>query len=93
MRKSKSSAAKTPAGGEAMVIRDEKPTSWFKESRNIRDRMDEGSLRELGASMLTYGQIQDVVAEADGTLIVGHRRLAAAKLVGIAALTVKIVEG
>ena len=69
-----------------------RPTGWFKDSPNIRDGMDEASLRELGESMLTYGQLQDVIATADGSLIVGHRRLAAAKLMGIATLTVKIVE-
>ena len=75
-----------------MVIRDEKATSWFKESRNVRDGMDETSLRQLGESMLNEGQLQDVIAQSEGTLIVGHRRLAAAKLVGIATLSVKIVE-
>jgi ParB-like chromosome segregation protein Spo0J len=76
-----------------MVIRDEKPTSWFRESRNARQApLDENKLRELGASMVKYGQLQDVVAEPDGTLIVGHRRLAAAKLMGIESLTAKIVE-
>jgi ParB family transcriptional regulator, chromosome partitioning protein len=65
---------------------------WFKESRNIRKGMDEASLRELGESMLKHGQLQDVISQPDGTLICGHRRLAAAKLVRIATLTVKIVE-
>jgi ParB-like chromosome segregation protein Spo0J len=76
-----------------MVVRDEKPTSWFKKARNIRRApLDENKLRELGESMLRYGQLQDVVAESDGTLILGHRRLAAAKLVGIESLNVKILE-
>jgi ParB-like chromosome segregation protein Spo0J len=70
-----------------------KPLSWFKPSRNVRNGpLDETKLRELGASMLRLGQLQDVVAEPDGTLIFGYRRLAAAKLVGIETLTVKIVE-
>jgi ParB-like chromosome segregation protein Spo0J len=74
------------------MVRDERPTGWFKDSANIRSGMDEAGLRQLGESMLAYGQLQDVVALADGTLIVGHRRLAAAKLMGIVTLTVKIVE-
>jgi ParB family transcriptional regulator, chromosome partitioning protein len=70
-----------------------KPLSFFKESRNVRKGMNEASLRELGESMLQDGQLQDVIAQPDGTLIFGHRRLAAAKLVGgIESLTVKIVE-
>jgi ParB-like chromosome segregation protein Spo0J len=69
-----------------------RPIDWFKDSPNIRQVMDEASLRELGESMLTYGQLQDVVALADGKVIFGHRRLAAAKLCGIATLTVRIVE-
>ncbi len=69
-----------------------KPLSFFKPSRNIRKGMNEASLRELGESMLKDGQLQDVIAQPDGTLICGHRRLAAAKLCGIAMLSVKIVE-
>jgi ParB/Sulfiredoxin domain len=76
-----------------LVIRDVKAVGWFKESRNVRKRPhDEAKLRELGESMLKYGQLQDVIAEADGTLICGYRRVAAAKLVGIEILSVKIVE-
>jgi ParB/RepB/Spo0J family partition protein len=74
-----------------MVSRQENPTSWFKESRNVRKGMDEASIRELGESMLKNGQLQDVIAQPDGTLIFGHRRLAAAKLFGIPTLAVKIV--
>lgn len=76
-----------------MASRDDKPVSWFKESRNIRKApLDETKLRELGESILKHGQLQDVIAASDGTLIVGYRRLAAAKLVGIEKLSVKIVE-
>jgi ParB-like nuclease domain len=77
----------------AMAGSESKPTEWFKPSRNVRSGpLDEMKLRELGSSMLRFGQLQDVIAESDGTLIAGYRRLAAAKLVGIETLTVKIVE-
>jgi ParB-like chromosome segregation protein Spo0J len=70
-----------------------RPVSWFKPGANVRSEpLDDMKLRELGESMQQYGQLQDVVATNDGTLIIGHRRLAAAKLVGIENLTVKIVE-
>jgi ParB-like chromosome segregation protein Spo0J len=70
-----------------------RPLSWFRESKNVRiGLLDETKLRELGASMVRFGQLQDVIAEPDGKLIAGFRRLAAAKLVGIETLSVKIVE-
>ena len=66
-----------------------KPLSWFKEGKNCRKKpLDETKLRELGESMeKKNGQLQDGLAEPDGTLISGYRRLAAAKLVGIESFT------
>jgi hypothetical protein len=52
-----------------------RPTGWFKEPRDVGKGMNEVSVREVGESMLKDGQLQDVIAQPDGTLIFGHRRL------------------
>ncbi|MBI1348654.1 ParB/RepB/Spo0J family partition protein [bacterium] len=69
-----------------------KPLSWFKAKPQVRQEFDENDLRQLGESMKTHGQLQPVLARADGTLIAGERRLRAAQLVGLPTLQVIITE-
>ena len=70
-----------------------KPLAWFKPDPNQpRKTFDEAELRLLGEDMRDNGQLQAVGALPDGMLIYGHRRLAAAKLVGLPDLEVKIYD-
>ncbi len=69
-----------------------KPIGWFKEEPQARQHYDEAELRLLGQS-LKQRQLQPVLARPDGTIIAGHRRFRAAKLVGLESLQVIIVEG
>jgi hypothetical protein len=55
--------------GQAMTVGDEKHTAWFRESPNSRQAVDEASLRELRECMLTYGQLEDLIATEDGTVM------------------------
>jgi hypothetical protein len=58
-----------------------RPIGRFKESPNICCEMNEASLRELGENMLTHGQLQDVIATEDGTVM--HVRGLRGQLEGI----------
>lgn len=71
---------------------DTKPVSWLKEAPQARQHYDEAELRLLGES-LRERQLQPVLVRPDGTIIAGHRRYRAAKLVGLESLQVIVVEG
>lgn len=62
----------------------------------VRENMgSREELLELGQSMKQYGQIQPVVVVPNGErfdLIVGHRRLYAAKLVGLVSVEAKVIK-
>lgn len=67
-----------------------KPLTWFKVPPQIRqDLGSEAELRNLGES-LRERQLSSLGALANGDLIFGFRRLAGAKLVGLAELEVRI---
>jgi ParB/RepB/Spo0J family partition protein len=68
-----------------------KPLSWLKVNPQVRKTFDEESLRRLGAS-LKERQLQPVLAQPDGMIIAGERRLRAAQLVGLETLEVKIAD-
>lgn len=68
-----------------------KPLSWFKLNSQVRKSFDEEELRLLGES-LKAKQLQPVLAQPDGTLIAGERRVRAARIVGLASLEVKIAD-
>ena len=68
-----------------------KPLSWFKVNPQVRKTFDEESLRQLGAS-LKVRQLQPVLAQPDGTIIAGERRLRASQLVGLETIEVKIAD-
>lgn len=70
---------------------DSKPLSFFKERANVRKRYSDESLRELNASILKHGQLQEVIALISGLLICGYRRLYAARLGGIHTLRTYLV--
>lgn len=69
-----------------------KPLSWFILAPQVRKDYDQDELKRLGESMKSLGQLQPVGAKADGTVLWGHRRLLAARLVGISALQVIITD-
>jgi ParB/RepB/Spo0J family partition protein len=69
-----------------------KPLDFFKPDPNQpRKSFDENELKALGES-LKKKQIVPVLAKPDGTIIDGHRRWQAAKLVGLATLIVMIID-
>lgn len=68
-----------------------KPLSWFKTVKNVRQDYGEAELLELGKSQLKR-QLYPACARPDGTLIDGHRRHAAAELVGKPDLDVIIID-
>jgi len=57
-----------------------------------RVRKDMGDLSGLAASMKTHGLLHPVVVKADHTLVAGHRRIEAARLLGCKAIAVTVVE-
>jgi ParB family chromosome partitioning protein len=76
-----------------MPVTTKKPIAWFKPDPNQpRKTFDEAELRQLGEDMRNNGQHHAVVALPEGTLICGGRRLAAARLVGLPELEVKIYD-
>lgn len=68
-----------------------KPVTWFKLAPQVRVHFDEGELRALGHS-LKVKQLQPVLAQSDGTLIAGERRLRAAQMVGLTELMAVISD-
>jgi ParB/RepB/Spo0J family partition protein len=72
---------------------EKKLTDWFKEDPDQpRKQFDEEEDRRLGQSMLAHGQLQPVRARSNGIVLVGARRVRAAKLVGIKELEVVISD-
>ena len=69
-----------------------KPLSWFILAPQVRKEYDQDELKRLGESMKSLGQLQPVGAKADGTVLWGHRRLLAARWVGLATLQVIITD-
>jgi ParB family chromosome partitioning protein len=69
-----------------------KPLAWFILAPQVRKNYDDDDLRRLGESMKSFGQLQPVGAKPDGTVLWGHRRLLAARLVSLAALQVIITD-
>jgi ParB family chromosome partitioning protein len=69
-----------------------KPVPWYKDAPQVRQHYDESADRSLGESMLAHGQLQPVGARPDGALLWGHRRLRAARLVGMKELEVIITD-
>jgi ParB/RepB/Spo0J family partition protein len=73
-----------------MPVRHSRSLPWFKKKTQVRH--SEPALQEMAGSLREHGQLQDVAALADGTLIYGHRRLAAAPLAGLTELWVQVYE-
>ena len=71
-----------------LVMRD---LSWFKTNPQVRKQFDEAELLRFGES-LKVKQLQPILCQPDGTIIVGERRLRAATLVGMTHLEVKIAD-
>ena len=80
--------AVSPSGSQIAT----KPLGWFILAPQVRKNYDDDDLRRLGESMKSLGQLQPVGAKPDGTVLWGHRRLLAARLVGLAALQVIITD-
>jgi ParB family transcriptional regulator, chromosome partitioning protein len=69
-----------------------RPLDFFKERPNVRKHYCQESLRELNASIVKHGQLQEVIALISGLLISGYRRLYAARLGGIPTLRAFLIE-
>jgi ParB family chromosome partitioning protein len=69
-----------------------KPLSWFILAPQVRKDYDQDELKRLGDSMKSLGQLQPVGATAAGSVLWGHRRILAAKLVGLTTLQVIITD-
>ena len=75
-----------------MAIQTKKLIDWFKTNKQVREQVDDEKDRELSESLKAEGQLQPVMAFADGTLILGHRRLRAARKAGLTELLVTIID-
>jgi ParB family chromosome partitioning protein len=75
-----------------MVVQAKKPVNWFRTAKQVRGHFDDDDERRLAESMKAEGQLQPVVARADGTIIAGERRLRAAIRAGIPELLVTIID-
>ena len=80
--------AVSPGGSQIAT----KPLAWFILAPQVRKNYNDDDLRRLGESMKSLGQLQPVGAKPDGTVLWGHRRLLAARLVGLTALQVIITD-
>jgi ParB family transcriptional regulator, chromosome partitioning protein len=69
-----------------------RPLSWFILASQVRKDYDQEELRRLAESLKSIGQIQPVGARPDGTVLWGHRRLLAARMIGLASLQVIITN-
>ena len=68
-----------------------KPLTWFRVNPQVWKTFDEDGLRRLGES-LKVRQLQPVLAQPDGTIIVGEGRWQGAGLVGMDELEVIIAD-
>lgn len=75
-----------------MALQTKKPVTWFKTTKQVREYFDDDRELRLAESMKTDGQLQPVLARADGTLIAGERRLRAAIRAGISELLVTVFD-
>jgi ParB/RepB/Spo0J family partition protein len=69
------------------------PTDQLRENElNPRGRVspDDPGIPELAASIREQGVLQPLLVTPDGTVVAGHRRLAAARLAGLAAVPVTV---
>lgn len=57
-----------------------------------RVRKDMGDLRGLAASITRHGLLHPVVVKKDGTLVAGHRRIEAARLLGLDDLAATVID-
>lgn len=75
-----------------MALQTKKPVNWFKTTQQVREHFDDERELRLAESMKADGQLQPVLARADGTLIAGERRLRAAIRAGIPELLVTVFD-
>ena len=75
-----------------MALQTKKPITWFKTTKQVREHFDDERELRLAESMKADGQLQPVLARADGTLIAGERRLRAAIRAGIPELLVTVFD-
>ncbi len=71
----------------------DKPIGWLKPNpRNVRTHSDE-QVAQIAALVKRYGWTTRILADDDGQIIAGHGRLAAARLLGLATVPVRIAGG
>lgn len=58
----------------------------------IRTRKDMGDLQGLADSIKRHGLLHPVVIKADGTLVAGHRRIEAVRLLGVHVIPVTVID-
>lgn len=75
-----------------MALQTKKPVNWFKTAKQVREHFDDEREQRLAESMKADGQLQPVLARADGTLIAGERRLRAAIRAGLPELLVTVFD-
>ena len=102
MQNPKGGDAKNAEGGETVAP---KIAEYRRERREIavgtlraapwnpRGGITPESVADLAASIASIGLIQPLVAMEDGTLVCGHRRLAAAKAAGLETVPVDVLVG
>lgn len=75
-----------------LIPPDEMPIDRIRPKHNPRKFFDPVKLEELAQSIRQQGVLQPLLVRPDGELIVGERRLRAAKLAGLKSVPVRIVE-
>lgn len=68
-----------------------KPIGWLKPYGRNAKKHPPGQVAKIAASIREFGFNQPVVADEEGTVIVGHGRLLAAKSIGMAEVPVLVV--
>ncbi len=60
--------------------------------KRVREYYDEGKLKELAASLLTYGQITPIMVDEHNFIISGARTYLAAKIAGFSEVLVEVIH-
>ena len=81
-------------GGIAVLIEEEEPVLLKLDEIEVGERVrrDMGDLEGLAESIERVGLLHPVVVKSDGTLVVGHRRIEAARLLGWSEIPTTIID-
>ena len=70
-----------------------KPIAWFKDNPENYQEHSAEQVADLVKSLERFGELKNVVALPDGTLLAGHGIIEAARLAGASEFDVKVFEG